>query len=113
MPVFACPKCATHLNVPESAAGQTVGCPKCGQPLAIPAAPPPSGIRSGPPPGPAEPPVFSSPVVDQYSSGLPAASRRLRNVAFTRFSKPMLFAIFGALGALIGAILVELPFYIA
>src|SRR5262245_6225361 len=101
MPVFACPKCATHLNVPDSAAGQTVACPKCGQPLAIPAAPaapaaPAPTAISGVPPSPQpQEPVFSSPLVQQYSKRLPTQ-------VLTRFSKPMLFALLGALGALIG-----------
>ena len=104
MAIFACPKCSQHLSVPDSAAGQTVACPKCGQALAIPAAAPAplptQQIAPGPPPLRAD-------------GAAPAASMRLPTNVLTRLPKPILFALFGAVGALAGAILVELPFHLA
>src|SRR5262245_33258038 len=133
MPIFACPKCGQHLSVPDSAAGQTVACPKCGQALSIPA----SGVQAAPAAPPTSTPAHgilvpgsssgSRPAADAFRPGAPAqapspsatgdtrppAGIRLPTGILTRLPKPILFALFGAAGALIGAILVELPFYLA
>src|SRR5438093_4308961 len=124
MPIFACPKCSQHLSVPDSAAGQTVACPRCGQALAIPAAAPApvQRVAAGAPQAPSQPAMSSHAVrhglpgqapPTSADGAAPAASIRLPTAVLTRLPKPILFALFGALGALIGAILVELPFYLA
>lgn len=128
MPIFACPKCGTHLNVPDTASGQTVGCPRCGQALIIPAAAP-SAVAAGAPPQPPVPPPLPSQAPslpdDRIRSGTappplvqrPESARVSRarppSRLFTSLPKPILFALFGAVGALIGAILVEVPFTLA
>lgn len=59
MPVFACPKCNTPLQLPDQLAGKMFACPRCGQQLVIPSAgqstgvQPPAGSTAGPGPGPA------------------------------------------------------------
>lgn len=58
MIAFACPQCRQPLQVPETAAGKRVRCPKCQQACPVPAAPPPPPedvadvLPAGPPDNP-------------------------------------------------------------
>lgn len=117
MPVVGCPKCRTPLQIADQMAGQTVACPKCGQHLLIPgpAAPQATGVQSGPPPiqqprpgGP--PPQPRQPEPAQEDA---AASASLGGSMMTRMPKPVLFGLLGAIGALLGALLIEVPYQFA
>jgi Ca-activated chloride channel family protein len=72
-------------------------------PQAIPVKPP-AGIQ------PAQTPVAPTPVIPQVASRERSASFRLPTQMLTTLPKPILFGLFGALGCLLGAIFIELPF---
>jgi len=130
MPVFACPKCNTPLQLPDQMAGKMFACPRCQQQLVIPSASsPPAGIQAGAPPAPAAPPPgsFEAPRERRSAPPPPADDMqfqddrpRRRNKGHqdqevgtiaatsssTSWSKPLLFGLMGALGCLIAALLI-------